>query len=620
MITRMLNSGSFEPSEKIEGEIPASMDKKALLVYAGSFESMDGTVDIKPEMLTALADSHNSLFANLKRLAGNADVPLRKCPPIQLDHSRSARDTVGRLVGNLILGTHTLHEGETPVPALFGTVRILGQDNVERVVDGRWSELSIGADFEKNKLVELTITPFPAAAEASLLQQGDKKLPINSRERVFSEDFKSYKIAVYQNKSGDRTSFEPEIGGEEWVGDPLQFDSMELAIDWLKKQINGEFLTVPRESKLAADDGVLPVPPVNPVRPVGGDGGGSDRHAFAGQLRNPQVTCSRCSKPVERTCKKCESNVCLGCHKTIFGMSAAESTTITHLSQGESEMDKAKLKKHLMETTKCTEQEADAKLAEMPEEDQKKLATEADEQEKKLAADEDEKKKAELTARKEKITNLSSDFRKASEEIRLAAKKNAIYSRLMGLRAKAQITPAEMKKIDLAAMAQKPNEVVEEMLKTYSMREPVIPTGALGSVKAVDISAISEDKEARIQRMMSESRKNMSLLSRADANKSKSLQGGKKRLSDSTTESTESAQQLSGDEEYDNLCALMDTDLPKAKAHLRGLFDKMRSRMSEDAPEAAQDNAAEMAALVSKVEMMQNHCETILKLAEEQIG
>lgn len=143
------------------------LDKNCLIVYEGKFDSADGPVDVTKEQLERLAKNHNAKHeARLSSHGGEIGGTIPDSPPVQLDHSASARDTVGRVVGPLTLGEH---EGKT---ALYGKVRILGKENVECVKDGRWRNLSIGADFEAGELNEFTITPFPAAAKASLLKAG----------------------------------------------------------------------------------------------------------------------------------------------------------------------------------------------------------------------------------------------------------------------------------------------------------------------------------------------------------------------------------------------------------------------------------------------------------------
>lgn len=159
-MSRVNLGGNLMPHMEITGGT-AQNEKRALLVYCGEFNSMDGPVSITQEHLQRILDNHNA------RLSQLVDPKMGDYPPVQLDHSSSAKDTVGRLVGALEMGQH---DGQ---PALYGMVRILGAENWERVQDGRWTHLSIGADLDKGELIELTITPFPAAKNAVLMKQGE---------------------------------------------------------------------------------------------------------------------------------------------------------------------------------------------------------------------------------------------------------------------------------------------------------------------------------------------------------------------------------------------------------------------------------------------------------------
>jgi hypothetical protein len=175
------------------------LERKALLVYVGEFESMDGPVVVRQDDIDRLEANHNnrvdSLLKKLKASVGansvNVDLDARDCPPVQLDHSPSAKDTVGRVVGPLIRGDYELDDG-TKVPALYGQVRFLGKENVERVKDGRWTHLSIGADLDKGILSELTVTPFPAAAKASLLSSSKNNEGKKSMDEDLKKKLKSY--------------------------------------------------------------------------------------------------------------------------------------------------------------------------------------------------------------------------------------------------------------------------------------------------------------------------------------------------------------------------------------------------------------------------------------------
>lgn len=160
-------------------EIPPYLDRKIRLVYEGQFDSMEGPVTVTRQHLEQLAKKHNAGLSKLRRLA-TGEIPLASNPSIQLDHSRSAINTVGRLHGNLELEEFD-HPEHGRVLSLTSMSRILGRDNVERVLDGRWSEVSIGADFDNSKLEEVSFTPFPAAKGSSLLSR------LRAGERVFED-------------------------------------------------------------------------------------------------------------------------------------------------------------------------------------------------------------------------------------------------------------------------------------------------------------------------------------------------------------------------------------------------------------------------------------------------
>lgn len=179
MLVKLRESGVLQGH--VDGFVPSAgtavLERSALLVYAGKFLSLDGEVTVTEAQLGRLVENHN---AHLQRsMLASGDLPLKNCPPIQLDHTASARDTVGRLVGPVMLGTYQTAAGDT-VAAIYGTARFLGAENCERVHDGRWIHLSVGADFDEGRFNELTVTPFPAAKEASLL--GAQRLSENTTE------------------------------------------------------------------------------------------------------------------------------------------------------------------------------------------------------------------------------------------------------------------------------------------------------------------------------------------------------------------------------------------------------------------------------------------------------
>lgn len=200
MIVRLQAVGFIEApgADAVASPSQDFVDRRAMLVYSGEFLSKDGPVTVTSDQIKGLVKGHNSVISKVKRLASGA-VPLKHYPPVQLDHSESARDTVGRLIGDIEEGEHETEAGNK-VPAIFGTVRFLGRDNVERVNDGRWTHLSCGADFERGHFAELSVTPFPAAPHASLLSKGEPvyhDMPDGKTKLYVYVDEKTGKFCAY---------------------------------------------------------------------------------------------------------------------------------------------------------------------------------------------------------------------------------------------------------------------------------------------------------------------------------------------------------------------------------------------------------------------------------------
>lgn len=197
MFVRLKDSGAFETSSgDVQYSGKSSLEKRALLVYEGKFDSMDGPVEVTSAHLEKLYENHNSGLSKLKRMAAGS-VSMKAFPPLQLDHSTSAVHTVGRVVGDIEKGTHVREDGQT-VAALYGTPRVLGKENVEKVEDGRWIHLSVGADFEKGKFSELTITPFPAAEDASMLSRKNLNEGDPMKEKMKKHLMEHYKMSEEQ--------------------------------------------------------------------------------------------------------------------------------------------------------------------------------------------------------------------------------------------------------------------------------------------------------------------------------------------------------------------------------------------------------------------------------------
>lgn len=184
------------------------LDRPCMLVYCGKFDSMDGPVEITEEHVDRLIANHNGRIERLRRAMGLDEVPVRDNPPLQLDHSTSAQVTVGRVPGKLYKAPYTNPDSGETVTALFcERVRVLGRENVEKVADGRWAHVSIGADLEVGKLNELSITPFPAAGNASLLS----KRKLSEGDHGMHEKLKKHLMDARKMSAEDADKLSKEV-------------------------------------------------------------------------------------------------------------------------------------------------------------------------------------------------------------------------------------------------------------------------------------------------------------------------------------------------------------------------------------------------------------------------
>jgi hypothetical protein len=596
--------GQFD-SAPAEGDSDAMIERDALLVYTGTFDSMDGAVAINDDHIERLVSNHNSRLSRLKRMVSGETAVLKGCPPIQLDHSVSARETVGRLVGDVRKGVYRDEETGTEHMGIYGKVRVLGRENVEKVKDGRWIHLSIGADLDDPKLNEVSITPFPAAANASLLASRKAKMA-ESKQRI--DVSYGYEIWEVIPSGGGRKVYRVVKRGKTIGEAPSEGAAREII-----------------ESH---------------------DDPGYDAPRFS-----------------------------QGENMTGWQKFTASVKKLFKLSEDKEASDKAeKMKKHLMDEAKCSDDDAVKKLAEMDDEGKKKLSDEIDEKEKKLAADKEAEDKlaaekcpkcdkapcacADMAAtppagkdldtqeknepehkftkeQKASFITLAKGIKSTGSSVRMEARKAKINARLASLRASAKITPAEVKKIDIAKLALDNDATVNAVLKSYEDREPVIIPGIFGTVKAESAAAISE--AYRLGTLEAETRANMPMLNHArlaaekegvaaDPKAPAAPTGGMRRLSSEPAPGAAPgapAQMSSEDCElaYGAMCKMMDEGrIQEAKDAMRSLLDQMsKGKMSDAGPEG-QPTETSMSALATSVESLQTQFSDLVKLVGPSLG
>jgi hypothetical protein len=487
-------------------EIPNQLDKRALLVYTGKFSSLDGEVEIAHEDLERLAENHNAFLQRVKRMAGG-EVPLKTSPPIQLDHSTSAKDTVGRLVGPLEVGDYVTTDGDTQ-KALYGNVRILGRENVEKVLDGRWTNLSIGADIKKGNLSELTITPFPAAPEAKMLSR------LSDQVRAFEKHIDSAKVlpSKMEDSGVYHCAYLAKREDAEAVAELLKKDSLfknvkvEDAGDGYTKVSAEDSTSEKRGDEKMAKSALGRLFSGLKLKHMEEEKHESVEHMKKAHMAEVEETKKKMAEEKHESVEHMEESVA----KHMEGMLAKHMKHMDAYAadhkMGEEEHKEMK-KKHL----EAVEEEAKKHMEAM----KKRMedgSSDKDDKEKQLAEDkkEDEKKMAEEKEEvKKELSRLASDFRALNESMKHTNKEAQVTVRLARLRSMSKITPAEVKKIDIARLAKETDATVDAVFKSYENREPVIVPGALGSAKSEDISQVA--KQIKMSSLEKESRMNMPL-------------------------------------------------------------------------------------------------------------
>jgi len=638
-------------SSKEDSQDDSFLERTVMLVYAGQFESMDGPVEVTEDHLKSLVENHNSRLSKFKRFA-SGEAPLRMAPPLQLDHSTSAGFTVGRVVGDLQLSKYKDEESEDEKSAVFGKIRVLGRENVEKVKDGRWIHVSIGADLESGKLNELSITPFPAilAARGVSLMEFDhydlfEKLALCNNSKDIQKSATGAK-AVFVG-AGDAQSFALALDNANAFTEITRHDHIveakyNLAFRLTKQVYMGKIM---KQKKLEIHPGQFAYVWVEktegegepmfeawtrmPEMASGAKVGEAKNEADALKMAEDSI-----SNQAKRLAQEGEAKV-----KLRKAIKAA-----FRLSEDKDADDKrAVMKKHLTEVKKMSEDDAEKHLAQMDDDGVKSLAAEMDEHDKKMAAEAEEKEKLAQEAppanpdldkeekdekehkfsaeAKKTFLRMAKNMRTTSASVQLQARKANLTSRLSSLRASARITPAEFKKIDLVKLAKENDATVNAVFKTYEDREPVIMAQIMGTIRAETVSQLAE--KLTESRLMAETAANMPFTGKAflkeKEGKTPQVRMGMPPVKEEASESLSSdACQMA----YGEVCKMMDSgNVEAAKAALKAFMEKALSGnvgqvMSEDSNESK----AQMSALADEVKTLHNQFEELVKLVGSNLG
>lgn len=163
-----------------------TLDVRALILYPYYVEAdaNGNSFDIKKEDVQSIHDKYNNTvkfkWLKLQKLGKNIPLKYVEHAANLLDHDPKALNVVGRVVGELEI----IEKG--PDPYLFATIRVKGQENIERVKDGRFSQVSIGFDPITHELFEISwvVNGAIPGAQAIMSSGADQNISIKKLGRL----------------------------------------------------------------------------------------------------------------------------------------------------------------------------------------------------------------------------------------------------------------------------------------------------------------------------------------------------------------------------------------------------------------------------------------------------
>jgi hypothetical protein len=205
-------------------------------------------------------------------------------------------------------------------------------------------------------------------------------------------------------------------------------------------------------------------------------------------------------------------------------------------------------------------------------------------------------------------------------EARLTLRTQSVRTRLSSLRAQGKVTPAEMKKIDVAKLARLSQEGLDAVLGSYDAREPVIIPGLYGTAKGMTTTQLAAEVGKKTKSVLeAEARAQMSL----------KKTGAKSRLSETTEDKEEgvhnthlegtdahtvsSLSEAEADDAFERMCKMVaDGDKDGAKS----LFKQCAGRMTAESTDS-EDSLKHLSAALDAIEEEQGR---IVKLAGAASG
>lgn len=560
-----LESGFFEEDGKDVSD--AAYDRPVMLVYTGSFESMDGPVDITDNHIERLASEHNTFLSKVKRMA-TGDIPMKEYPPVQLDHSTSAAHTVGRLIGDLQVGETDI--GGDKKKALFGTIRFLGKENVEKAKDGRWTHVSIGADLEIPKINELSVTPFPAAPNASLLSKKRLASYKGVEYEIVPVDTGEYEIYVIVNGTRQKVA--------EHSGSPEDVDAE--ARRYIDTE-QGESTMHDKLKKHLMDSGVDK----------------KDAAQMAEQIFKHHM----------------------------YKMEKDEKEMAKHLDgAGHHEMKRLadEYKEHMAKMAE--EETSEQKMADEPVSEEKmegeKEGEHLAEEEKKdeKLAEEEKKEDKHLAKRQAAFLKLAKGIKQESIKLQSEMTRPNVAAKLSKLKLEGKVPGYLFKKVTPKVYDGMTAGELKAFLSAFELMEPVVQFGSMkGTTKAEAIEKVAS--KYRLARLELESRMNMpSKKEEASKRLSKLMEEEKKEMAAiGDGQETEPSKGMLESAQCRHLYKLLDEGKhEEAKEHLRKLVEGM----PHEEVHAAEEDGERMSSLAKRFSALQTQFEELVALASPILG
>ena len=177
-------TGSIDDTTPKASDTPSSIERPAILVHSGpngekiTFQSADGDISFDEKRIRNIVANHNAKINELAAGYGGLDkMPAGAYPPILDQHENDSNNRIiGRLASLLRFERRDVPGVGKNVSCALANITFLGEETVERVLDGRVYHLSIGIDEGTDTLMETSTVITPAAPGAMLLKQGTKKV------------------------------------------------------------------------------------------------------------------------------------------------------------------------------------------------------------------------------------------------------------------------------------------------------------------------------------------------------------------------------------------------------------------------------------------------------------